>query len=394
MKICGIVCEYNPFHSGHRYLIDECRRTLGEETAVVCVMSGDFVQRGEAAIFDKHARARAAVAGGADLVFELPLPWCMAPAETFARGGVGLLGAMGCVTHLAFGSECGDLSALTETAELLLRGEVQEEIRARMTDGLSFAAARQRAAEAVAGKALPALSTPNDILALEYLKAAQAQRLTLTPLAVQRRGAGHDERAGGGFASASMLREKLSAGENIGPYLPPEAFDVLHAASMRDLRVIETALLSRLRAIPEAAFAAAPDVSEGLEHRVCRAARTAPGIEDAARDAAGKRYPCARVRRIMLAAALGLRAGDSDGIPPYLRVLAMNARGKALLRAMEQTAARPLLTKPAHVRLLGGEAERIFSLGAGAADLCALAYCDPEARRGDADWRAGPEILS
>ena len=158
MKICGIVCEYNPFHNGHRVLIDECRRRHRDDSAVGCVMSGDFVQRGEAAAYLKHDRARAAVAGGADLVLELPLPWSLAGAETFARGAVGLLGASGIVTHLCFGSESGDLPLLRETAQTLSRPELDELLPAAMTDGTPYAAARQKAVETLMGKPAAALT--------------------------------------------------------------------------------------------------------------------------------------------------------------------------------------------------------------------------------------------
>ena len=394
MNICGIVCEYNPFHNGHRFLIDECRRILGADTAVVCAMSGDFVQRGEAAAFLKHDRARAAVAGGADLVLELPLPWCLSPAETFARGAVGLLGAAGLVTHLCFGSECGDLSLLRETAEKLFDPELDAMIRARMADRTPYAAARQAAVETLLGKPTPVLARPNDILAVEYLKALRKQGLFLAPLTVARRGAGHDSGKADDLPSASFLREKLRAGEDIRPWLPAAVWEALEQGEgLVDRAAVETALLSRLRFLPEEALAAAPDVSEGLERRIFRAARTEPALEAAVAAASGKRYPAARVRRICLAAALGVRAGDSDGIPPYLRVLAANARGAALLREMEEKAALPVLTKPAHVHSLGAAAERCFTLGAGAADLCALGLPDMEQRRGDRDWRSAPAMV-
>ena len=394
MNICGIVCEYNPFHNGHRFLIDECRRVLGAGTAVVCVMSGDFVQRGEAAVFPKHDRARAAVAGGADLVLELPLPWCLSPAETFARGAVGLLGAAGIVTHLCFGSECGDLSMLEETAEKLFDPELDALIRAAMADGTPYAAARQAAAETLLGKPSPVLTRPNDILAVEYFKALRTQRLSLTPLTVARRGAGHDSGKADELPSASFLREKLRAGEDVRPWLPAAAWKALEQGDgIVDSGAMETALLSRLRMLPEEAFAAAPDVSEGLERRVFRAERTEPTLEAVVAVASSKRYPLARVRRICLAAALGVRAGDSDGVPPYLRVLATNGRGTALLREMEEKAALPLLTKPAHVHALGAAAERCFTLGAGAADLCALGMGGAEGRRGDRDWRSAPAMV-
>jgi len=390
MNICGIVCEYNPFHSGHRHLIDECRRALGADSAVLCVMSGDFVQRGESALFPKHDRARAAVAGGADLVLELPLPWCMAPAETFARGAVGMLGASGVVTHLCFGSESGDLPLLRETARTLLRPETDARIRSELETGCSYAAARQRALEA-AGCAAP--TQPNDILAVEYLKALELQALPLAPFAVARRGARHDAPEEDAFPSASFLRARLRAGESVDRWVPEAALAALRSGDGPvDAGAVETALLSRLRFLPEAAFAAAPDVSEGLEKRVFAAAHTEPTLEAVAAAASTKRYPRARIRRIALGAALGLRADDSAQTPPYLRVLAANARGLSLLREMEARAALPVLTKPAHVRRLGARAERIFSLGAAAADLCALGLDDPAARRGDRDWRAGPSL--
>ncbi len=393
MNICGIVCEYNPFHSGHSHMIDVCRAELGAESAVVCVMSGDFVQRGEAAAYLKHDRARAAVAGGADLVLELPLPWCMAPAETFARGAVGLLGATGLVTHLCFGSESGDLPMLQETARQLLRPELDERIRAELERGVSYAAARQTALETLTGGAATALTQPNDILALEYLKALSRLGLSLIPFAVRRVGAGHDSAEEDDRPSASLLREKLRRGEDIGAWLPAEAAQALkQGEGQPDADRIETAILSRLRFLPEPAFAAAPDVSEGLEKRVFAAAHTEPTMEAIADAASTKRYPRARVRRIALSAALGIRADDSEGIPPYLRCLAANGRGLALLREMEDRAALPVLTKPAHVHRLGERAERVFALGAGAADLCALGLADLEARRGDRDWRKSPLI--
>ena len=394
MNICGIVCEFNPFHSGHRYLIDECRRALGADSAVVCVMSGDFVQRGEAAAFLKHDRARAAVAGGADLILELPLPWCMAPAERFARGAVGLLGATGTVTHLCFGSESGDLAMLRETARQLLRPELDGLLREGLRVGMSYAAARQKAVGTLTGKESAALTAANDILAVEYLKALEQQEFAMTPFAVRRAGAEHDAAEAGEYASAALLRRKLRAGEDVGAWMPPRSAAALAEGNGPvDTAAVESALLSRFRFLPPEAFAAAPDVSEGLENRVCKAARTAPTLEALEDAVVTKRYPRARVRRIALAAALGLRASDGEGVPPFLRVLAANERGLVLLREMETRAALPVLTKPAHVRALGARAERVFSLGAGAADLCALGLHDPAARGGDRDWRSTPAIM-
>ena len=394
MNICGIVCEYNPFHSGHAYQISEIRRLLGANTAIVCAMSGDFVQRGEAAAYGKHDRAHAAVMGGADLVLELPLPWSIASAERFAGGGVGLLAATGVVTHLAFGSECGDISALEEIAGLLLCPELDGLIREELTSGQSYAAARQRALERFTGRAFPQLESPNDILAVEYLKAMHVLGVSAEPLVILRRGAAHDSGEAGPIISAALLREKLRAGESLTEWIPAPTLHALEQGKgSADRELLDVAVLSRLRFLPEEAFAALPDVSEGLYHRVFRAVRTAATVEEAAVSAATKRYPVARIRRILLCAALGVRAGDSSGIPPYLRVLAANDRGLTVLRRMEDVCTLPVVTKPAKVRDMNTECQRIFELTASAADLYSLAYQDKALREGDADWRRAPFIV-
>ncbi len=394
MNICGIVCEFNPFHNGHRYLIDVSRARLGADSAVVCAMSGDFVQRGEAAAFLKHDRAHAAVVSGADLVLELPLPWCMAPAQTFARGAVGLLGATGVVTHLCFGSECGDLSALQRTARALADPELDALLRAELERGSGYAAARQRALETLTGEEQTALTQPNDILAVEYLNALKAQGLDMTPVCVQRRGAGHDSAEDGAALSAFALRRRMRRGEDVSAQMPEGAYAALMSgAGLLDADRIETALLSRLRALPPEAYACAPDVSEGLENRIYAAARTEATLEAVTDEVSTKRYPRARVRRILISAALGVRKADSAGIPPYLRPLAANGRGLALLREMAERASLPVLTKSAHVRDMGERAERVFTLTAAAEDLCVLGTGRIEDRRGDRDWRSAPVIV-
>lgn len=395
MTICGIIAEYDPFHNGHAHHIAETRAALGEDTAVVCAMSGNFVQRGEPAVFEKHARAEAAVLCGADLVLELPLPWAMASAERFADGAVALLEATGVVTHLSFGSESGDLDAMHEIAELLLRPEMDGLIREELASGVSYAAARQRAAETLAGRPAELLSQPNHILGIEYLKAIRRRNAPLTPLTVRRAGAGHDApgEGAGENPSASWLRQRLAAGEEISSYVPPKAAEVFRRETPVFPETLETALLSRLRMLPGAAFAALPDASEGVENRLCRAAREEPDLGAVLAAAASRRYAVSRLRRMLWGAALGLTGADGAGEPPYLRVLSANARGRALLAEMRAAAALPVITKPAAARELDQGARRVFELEAGATDLFVLGFSDPERRRGGAEWRAGPVIL-
>ena len=398
--VLGIVCEYNPFHNGHLHLLREARAAAGEDAAVLCVMSGDFVQRGEAAVYGKFARAEAACRCGADLVVELPLPWCLSSAEGFARGAVGLLGALG-ADRLCFGSESGALAPLESLAELAADEDFLEAVKARLRaePALSFAAARQAEAGLRLGDAAALLSGANDILAVEYLKAIRTLKLGLEPFAVPRRGAGHDAPEGeDGFLSASALRARLTRGESLGEAVP-EAARAVYArerSAGRELSspdALETALLARLRMLGEADFLALPDAADGLGRRLYRAVREQGSLEAIWEAARTKRYPLARARRLCLCAALGVRSGMAEGVPPYARVLAANAQGCALLRRAADAAAVPLLTKPAAVRTLGGEAEALFTLGADARDFYVLGFKGGENRRPGEDWRRGPFLL-
>ena len=193
MGAAGIIVEYNPLHSGHLRLLEAGRAALGPDTAMVCVMSGNFVQRGDFALLRKHARARAAVESGADLVLELPLPWAVSSAEGFAAGGVQALAATGVVEHLLFGSECGDVSALERVAAALLAPSFRDRLREVLPGAVSFAAARQRALTGLLPEEDAALlESPNNILGIEYCKALLGQNAPLRPVTIRREGSAHD----------------------------------------------------------------------------------------------------------------------------------------------------------------------------------------------------------
>lgn len=396
MNVAGITAEYNPFHKGHEYMLHELRRALGGDTAFVCVMSGNFVQRGDCALFRARARAEAAVRCGADLVLELPLPWAIASAEGFARGAVELLGETGVVTHLAFGSECGDVDALRELARALDGPETDALIRRHLTGGISYAAARQRALEETAGERAALIAEPNNILGVEYLRALGAGGWAMEPVTVQRRGARHDGAGDGVFFSASELRSRCAAGEDISPFLPGPAAEVFRAelAAGRGpvtLDRLDMALLSRLRMLSPEDFDALPDAGEGLGARLC-AACGEPDLPSVLAAAKTKRYAMSRLRRMLLCACLGVRDGDRDSGIPYIRVLAMSGRGRGLLREMRGRAALPVVTKPGQIRELDGRARHVFALESAAADLYCLAFAAPEDRRGGALWRISPFV--
>jgi len=393
MKICGIVCEYNPFHHGHAWQISEVRRILGEDTVIVCAMSGDFVQRGEAAVYPKEVRARAALRGGADLILELPLPWSISTAERFATAGVEMFNAMGCVTHLAFGSECAELSKLRMTAQTLLSPETERLLREKMKSGASYASARQEAVREQLGEAADVLSQPNDILCVEYLKAMETSGSAMEPLAIQRRGAAHDSTAADDCPSASYLRKMIWAGENTEPLLPPEVREEFRQShGPVDRERMELALLSRLRFLPKTAFREIPETGEELSGRLYHASRSCTSLSELEDAAVTKRFTRARIRRSCLYAALGIHQEDLNGLPPYLRILAANRRGLEVLHDVGNNSAIPFLTKPASVKAMEERAQRVFQIGAAASDLYRLCMPKAEDRTGDHDWRLSPFI--
>jgi len=391
MKVLGIVAEYNPIHRGHLYHINKSRTECGAE-AVVAVMSGDFVQRGSAAVFDKFARAEAAVRCGVSLVLELPLPWCVSSAEGFARGAVGLLEASGVVDIISFGSECGDLSALSLLAAALKELEGSGALKSALERGTSFAAARQQALAVLVGEERAALlKDPNNILAVEYIR---AMRTPLELYTVQRRGSQHD-----GVGSASELRSVLEQGGDISAQLPLEAAAVFARETEQGRGPVlstnlETALMARLRMLPPEAFARLPDAGEGLENLLYRAVREESSLENAAMRCKSRRYALARIRRMLLGAALGLEKGMNAGVPPYIRVLAADSTGCALLAEMKRKASLPLITRAGAVRGLDEESQRVFELGSRAHDLWVLGRDKPLLRNGDEDFRKAPMVLT
>ena len=400
MSVIGIVGEYNPFHYGHKHHIAETKRLLGEDCPGVCAMSGDIIQRGEAAVYSKFARAEAAVRSGVDLVLELPPAWALSSAEGFARGAVGLLGSIGVVTHLSFGSECGEVEPLETRAEILLDPLIGADIRRELEaqEGIPFAAARQRAVAKRAGELSGQLETPNNILAVEYIKAVYEQGLSIKPVTVQRFGSGHDKRSERGHKSAAEIRRALANGADISASVPGSAYEIYRREDKLGrgpvlMENLESAMISRLRMLPDSAFAALPDAGEGLNNRLARAAREESGLDAVIAAAKSKRYALSRIRRMVMCAVLGISADMSRETPPYARVLAANARGCALLRDMDGKARIPVITKPAAVKELGAECREVFDRSSSAHDLYVLGYSAKEERRGGADWRTSPKIV-
>lgn len=365
MDAVGIIAEYNPLHSGHIRHINEIRKELGDKVPIVCAMSGNWVQRGDAAISNKWSRASAALRGGVDLVLELPTPWAISSAETFARGGVSVLAATGVVTALSFGSESGDLAALQQAALLLDSAPYKESLRLWLDQGLPFAAARQEALSSLMGEQANLLRAPNDNLGVEYLRAMGTLGHTMTPLPVLRQGADHDSMTPRhpAYASATYLRARMLEGRwsQLTPYLPPDEVERLRQEGPAALRFCARGVLAKLRSLTAQELERLPDSGEGLPHRLLQAAHQARGLEELYDLAKTKRYAHARIRRLVLWAFLGLEKKDLPPSLPYLRVLGLNQRGGELLRGMKKTASLPVLTKPAHWTRLDATGQALFA---------------------------------
>lgn len=379
-QISVIISEYNPFHLGHAYHIAQTRRQGASH--IVALLSGDFVQRGEPALFSKWARAEMALSCGVDLVLELPLPWSMATAERFAYGGVYLANALGCAHTLSFGSECGDLALLQQAAQAVEKPAVMAQARRLLASGLPFAKARQQAVAAQFGPELAeVLRSPNNTLAVEYLKALRRLQSPIQPVTICRAGAAHDsDLPAGGTASASFLRQHLLAGErDVLALMPPAAArcaeNALNAGlAPVQMEPLELAILAKLRTMKQEDFQRLPDISEGLEHRIYRAARTCASLKDLYENIKTKRYTLARIRRIIVSAFLGMDNLAGAGAPPYLRVLGFTkGEGETLLRRVTQTARLPVVVRASDVGSLREPAESLFRLEARAADLYGLA---------------------
>lgn len=340
MQAVGVICEYNPFHLGHFRQFSVIRQAFGEDVAIVCLMSGNFVQRGQPAIFDKTVRAKAAVMSGADLVLELPVTSVLSSAEGFARGGVEILDGI-CQT-LCFGSETGDKAALMHTAGLLESPEFSNLLKAELAKGVSFPAARG-AAVAAMGEDPEILRRPNDILAVEYCKAILHRGSSMDIFPVHRPGDYHALQPDDAAPSAAAVRHCIQSGAPWLEYIPEAARPVLASAPVHTLRAGERAVLARLRTMEEAEFAALPGGSEGLWRKFMHACRREDTLEAVLTATKSKRYTRSRLDRMALCAFLGLTEDDLKCSSPYVRVLAFSGRGRELLHEKKKGEPRFLM---------------------------------------------------
>lgn len=338
MKTVGIICEYNPLHLGHQKQLNTIRALRGADCGIVCLMSGNFVQRGAPAIIDRSLRAKAAVLSGADLVLELPVTAALSSAEGFAAGGVKILG--GFCDELCFGAENADAAQLLNIANALLSDAFSPALRAQLDTGKSFPAARAAALEDL-GLEGDLLSTPNNILAVEYCKAILSQGCAMNPLPIHRAGSYHEKEADPENPSATAVRQLMLNSHDWKSCIPATARGIFDGAPLHTLSTGERAILARLRTMTDAEFEALPYGSEGLWRKLMHASRSCATLEEVAAATKSKRYTRTRIDRMILCAFLGLTATDLATPPPHTRVLAFNDKGREILKTARNSGTFP-----------------------------------------------------
>ncbi len=332
MNITGIICEYNPLHLGHGKQL----AFLKDRGAVVCLMSGNFVQRGKPAIFDKMVRAQAAVECGADLVLELPVTYALSSAEGFAAGGVQILGRF--CDALCFGAETNTPEQLMETAQALGTPAFSQALRAQLELGLSFPKARQAALEQM-GLDGSILEKPNNILAVEYCKAIHQQSCAMKPLPILRAGDYHDALVDRENPSATAIRRLMESSKPWEEFVPASAIPCFSGANIHTLEKGERAILARLRTMSDGEFEEMPYGSEGLWRKFMHCARTENTLEEILTAVKSKRYTRTRLDRMALCAFLGITQEQLQAPVPYVRVLAFNDVGREVLKKARETGA-------------------------------------------------------
>ena len=366
MKVAAIISEYNPFHMGHEYQIKKLREMLGEDTAVIAIMSGNFTQRGEIAVADKTIRAKAAVECGVNLVLELPFPFSMSSAEFFAKSGVKIASEIGVVDYLVFGSESGDIGELSDIAAVMSSEEYILTLDSFKDDpeykDYGYPELCQMALSKVFGKEIPRdVLSPNNILAIEYIKAISHFCNTIAPITVRREGAGYLDIINpmAEYQSASAIREELAC-KNLSAlnYVPEKAKQIYREAiedgkMPSEISRLDVSVISSFRLNSPAATPDIQDAAGGLYNRLCDISAEATGISSLTCLAETKKYTKARIRRAIWNTYFGVTSSDVRVLPSYTQVLAMDSIGRSVLKRIKKVSDFPVITKPSSYREYG-----------------------------------------
>lgn len=361
----AVICEFNPFHNGHRYLLNKIKQNSNEP--IIAIMSGSFTQRGEVAITDKYQRAESALKNGADLVVELPVVYATSCAQRFAKAGVHIASSFSCVDKLAFGCENDNIDQLNLLLKAKQSTDVHKIVKKRMSEGDYYPRAFAFAVQEVFGNVANLLKSANNILALEYINEIKGRQIK--PMPIKRIGVGHDSKMiDGSYASASAIREILRKGQLADEFMPSSVNNVTNEM------IFESAMLYRLRTMTKQELEKLPEVSEGLENRIFDAVRNYNTINEIAFAIKTKRYTLARIRRILTYALLEITENLQNTPIEYVRVLGFSSKGAELLKTCKLN----VVTSASNGIKLGGNTQLLLSKDILASDILALAYNQPQ----------------
>ncbi len=410
MKTVGIVSEYNPFHNGHKYHIQAAKEACGADFCI-CIMSGNFVQRGEPSIFDKWSRAKMAVMNGADLVVELPVVFACQPAEIFALGAVKILNGMDIVDHLCFGSELGDTDTLNQLAELLHQEPeaFKRLLREYLDEGASYPNAISRALSTYLGKEQQSinddiLKNPNNVLGIEYIKALISLKSKIEPIAVKRIASGYNDKCiTGSIASATAVRAEIknsgiseavrrSVPENVLPIIEDLIHEGRHPLYLNDFSDI---LLYRLRLTEEAELTKYLNVREGIENRLKKCSHTSSDCEELIEAVKTKRYTRTYIQRLLCHLLLDIKKSDvaifkNLNCPAFIRILAFNENGTKLIKEVKKRSAFPVISKVADFDHPNVHIKKMFAYDIAATNIYNLAYRTHSHKKGMEDYLTSP----
>lgn len=377
----GIICEYNPFHFGHKYHISKTREITSCKN-VVCIMSGSMVQRGECAVFDKWQRAKSAVLGGADLVIELPAYYSLQSADVFAYGAVSILEGIGIADAISFGCECNDIDAIKNLAEFMSEDNAMYNtaVQDEMSKGISYPKACYNAVSTYKSDLAHILDKPNNTLGISYVKALRKINSTITPLCIKRDNDYHSDNTNDGYMSASEIRNRIYRGTDYSIYADDYSLENIYR-----MKNAESYILGTLRGMREDFLSKIKGAEPGIANLIINSAKKACSLDELIALSSGKRYTEHRIKRYIMSAILGI---DYDASPSYIRVLAIGRNGAKLLREIKQKSDFDIITKTADYT---GQ-NPMFETDIRATDFASLCSDDVSKRYSGRDYLMSPYI--
>jgi predicted nucleotidyltransferase len=416
MSVLGVIAEFNPLHNGHLHFIQRAKQSK-DFSATICVMSGSFVQRGEAALCNKWVRTRMALQAGIDLVIELPFSFAVRSAYFFARGSIELLYRTGVVSHLAFGSESGQLEQLQSIAAIIANEnpEYKYHLKHYLAKGLSFPVARAQTIQKIMGEQICDLERiilqPNNILAVEYLRVLEQEAISIEPLTIPRIGSGYNSIELSAYASASAIRHSLLEhplnDDNMGS-MPADVSALLQEEIQAGrapvtLNSLEQAILAKLRTISLAKLSKIYEITEGLEHRIQAAANSSGTLEELRQSIKSKRYSLTRINRLLLYSFLGIeteqmQSFDQHG-PLYLHILGFSTKGRKILQEIKNKSSVRIINRGSEVKSVYQDTsnptlQAMLGLDIQATDIYTLLYPHSSNRQGSQDFTTSPVIIN